>query len=104
MQNILTDLIKEVSIHGKPYKLKPYSAKNRATVNNDGVELQSQLAVGEITEFEYYNELLKLICEGPYEWDTMADDFDGREAEDAFLSFFPPSMRVYMLLIGLQKS
>jgi hypothetical protein len=105
MPNLLTDLIKEVSVHGKPYKLKPYSAKYRGILNDKGTDLQAQLAVGAITEFEYYDRLLRLIVvdENPT-WDTTADDFDGREAEDAFMSFFPPSMRLYMMLTGLQKS
>ena len=102
---MLTDLIKEVFVHGKAYKLKPYSAKNREILNDKGTDLQAQKAVGEIDEFEYYDKLLRLIVadENPT-WDTRADDFDGREAEDAFMSFFPPSMRLYMMLVGLQKS
>lgn len=101
----MTDLIQFVTIQGKEYKLRNYSAKNRAILDVEGPALEKRLTAGEITDFEYYDKLLRLIVvETEVEWDTMSDDFDLREAEDVFMSFFPPSMRLYMLLTGLGKS
>ena len=105
MENILTDYIKFITIQGKQYTLRKYSAKNRRILDEQGPELEKRLTAGEITQFEYHDELLKLIVtETEVEWDALSDEFCLREAEDAFLSFFPPSMRLYMLLNGLGKS
>ncbi|KKL11571.1 hypothetical protein LCGC14_2544490 [marine sediment metagenome] len=105
MANNLTDYIKFIFIQGKQYTLRKYSAKNRRILDEKGPELEKRLTAGEITEFEYHDQLLRLIVvETEVEWDVESDEFCGREAEDAFLSFFPPSMRVYMLLTGLGKS
>ena len=105
MSNFLTDLIQFVTIQGKQYKLRNYSAKNRRILDEKGPELEKRLTAGEITEFEYHDELLKLIVvETEVKWNIESDEFCLREAEDAFLSFFPPSMRLYMLLTGLGRS
>jgi len=91
-----------VVVQGKTYNLKPYSAFNLERLNNAGAMISKELTEGKITEFEYYDKLLQLVIEDRGEWDVTAKDFNAREAENAVLSFVPPSKQAYLLLTGFQ--
>ena len=100
----MIDSSKFVNLQGKTYKLRPYSAKNAERLKVEGGKLAEQLAEQQIDTWTYYEQLLPLVIEGPYEFDTRADDFDGNDAEAAVLSFVPPSLRAYVLLAGFNPA
>ena len=91
-----------VMIHGKEYKLKPYSPVNWKALQDIAPQLIEQMESGKITQFDYWDRLLRVVLVGPYEWDVHAPDFDGREAENGILAFVPPSMQFNVLLTGFQ--
>ena len=92
------------TIQGKTYQLRPYSAVNLERLNTKGAEFVDLLMKGEIDEFEYYNRILPIVIADEPAWDVYAEDFDGREAENAILSFVPPSKQAYLLLNGFQPA
>lgn len=93
---------KTVELQGKTYELKPFSAINESRMIEQGSILSAELDAGKITKFQYYDKFLPLIIKGPHEWDVTSPEFDGREAENAILSFVPPSMQAYVLLTGFR--
>jgi hypothetical protein len=100
----LSSIPSSVTLQGKTYQLKPYSRLNERILAERAPELEALLTKGEISKWEYYDRLLRLVIEGPYEFDTQSDTFDAREAEAVVLSFVPPSMQAYVLLQGFQQS
>lgn len=97
-----------VIVHGKTYEYKPYSAVNIARLKDEGTALSEKLNDREITEFEYYDQLLRLVLKRPdtpagYEWDVQADDFNAREAEQVIVGFLPPSKQAFVMLSGWES-
>lgn len=103
MSTNLSDIPQYVTIHGRTYKLKPFSRGNETTLREQGGLASSDLEAGKIDRFQYYDVVLRLVLEGPYYFDVNADTFDVREAEAAILSFLPPSMQAYTILNGFQS-
>lgn len=98
----MNDFPTHVTIQGRSYKLKPFSAPNEKVFNEQGNEASKALEAGEIQRWEYYDRVLRLILDGPFHFDCKSPDFDAREAEAAIWSFVPPSLRAYVLLAGFQ--
>lgn len=99
--NILSDIPTSVTIGGKQYDLKPYSAPNERRLKDQAPKLEESLASGVITRTGYYRALLDLILKGGApDIDYDGENFDGREVEAAFMLFLPPSIRAYSLLTG----
>ena len=92
-----------VVIQGKTYNLHPYSPYYLSELNTKGAQLVKDQLDGKITEFEYFDKLLRIVIADEPKWDVTAKDFDGREAENAVLAFVPPSKQMYLLLSGFQS-
>ena len=92
-----------VLVQGNSYALQPCSTFYWDRLAKEGAVAAERLEKGKIDQFEYWNILLKLIVKDEPGWDVTHKDFDGREAENAILSFVPPSMQARVLLTGWQS-
>lgn len=93
-----------VFIQGVSYEMYPCSQFYWDRLEADGSKAAKKLEDREITQFAYWDILLKLIIKDEPKWDVNSKEFDGREAENVILAFMPPSMQARVLLLGFQPS
>lgn len=92
-----------VTLQGVSYELLPCSKFYWDRLEKQGAAAAEKLENAKIHQFEYFDILLKLVIADEPHWDTTSKEFDGREAENAILSFMPPSMQARVLLTGFQQ-
>ena len=95
---------KTLEINGYTFSHKPYTLQNREEYMSKVQEIRERADEGEeLTDFDYYIEVLPLIAEGPTD-EVTKYDIEGRSFERFEQAFFPRSRQVLSGLMNFSMS
>jgi len=95
---------KTLEIAGHTFTHKPYTLKNREAYMEKVKEIRERADEGEeLTDFDYYIEVLPFVAEGPTD-EVTKYDIEGRSFERFEQAFFPRSRQVLSGLMNFSIS